>query len=276
MRPYYAMTLSPSIKFLEIHGAFIMKARFFFSALLGSTLVSLLIGLLADSSSACPSDAALPCSTPVAVPLPQQEPVPVCEVECTESCQEDCTAVPMAEPCAVFSPGCAAYPANTIAPEPVVPVYQGPVLYTQPAIVTPIMGQFVCDESNYAPTTMFYGPEGVLPVIHWVSHYFAESGYSPSVRCQEVSRRFQRYYDAGVLNYITTGVVNQLPVVCVSSTLGGACGGVLFTLRPDENASQVIQQLFNISYANAGPLYESGSRIYLDVNEYLSTAMGTP
>jgi hypothetical protein len=131
-------------------------------------------------------------------------------------------------------------------------------------------GEFVCEADGHVPTTVFYAPEGRLEVIRWVSHYFAGSGYTPEVRCRDVSQRFQRFYEVGILNYVTTGIVNRLPVVCVSTELGGPCTGVLFTLRPDENASQVVQQLFDISYANAGPLYESGSRIYLDMNEFLN------
>ncbi len=131
-------------------------------------------------------------------------------------------------------------------------------------------GQFICDESGHIPTTFFVSQEGTLPVIHWVSHYFAQSGYDPLVRCRDVSNRFQRFYDVGVLNYVTTGIVNHQPVVCVTDERGGPCQGVLFTLRPDENASHIVQQLFDISYASSGPLFQSGSRVYLDINEFLN------
>lgn len=137
-----------------------------------------------------------------------------------------------------------------------------------------LVGTFACVESPYthvAPTTVFYSPEGALPVIHWVSHYFQGSGYDPLTRCREVSSRFERYYKAGILNYITTGIVNRLPVVCVSSEMGGPCQGVLLTLKPGQNASFVVQRLFDLSYGRqVGALYESGSRVYIDVENYLS------
>jgi hypothetical protein len=44
----------------------------------------------------------------------------------------------------------------------------------------------------------------------------------------------------------------------------------LLTLKPGENASVVIQRLFDLSYGrNVVPLYESVSRLYLDFNQYL-------
>lgn len=130
-------------------------------------------------------------------------------------------------------------------------------------------GFFSCNETP-TPLTAFYSPEGSLPVIYWVSEYFTHSGWDPLTRCRSVTGRFQRYYEEGTLDYITTGIVNRLPVVCVSSELGGPCTGVLLTLKPGENASLVIQRLFDLSYGrNVGPLYESGSRLYLDFNQYL-------
>ena len=108
-------------------------------------------------------------------------------------------------------------------------------------------------------------------MIHWVSHYFEDSGYDPLTRCRDVSGRFQRYYEAGILNYITTGIVNRLPVICVSDSMGGPCQGVLLTLKPGQNASFVVQRLFDLSYGRqVGALYESGSRIYINVENYLS------
>jgi|GEM_PF-2029375 len=152
-------------------------------------------------------------------------------------------------------------------PQPVYEVPHQPV--EEHYFIEEYTGTFVCEEGG-TPTTMFYAPEGSLPVVRWRSHYFAHSGYTPEVRCREVSARFQRFYDAGILNYVTTGIVNRLPVVCVSSELGGPCSGVLYTLRPGQNASRVLQQLFDISHGQAGPLYESESRLYLDMNEFLS------
>jgi hypothetical protein len=148
-----------------------------------------------------------------------------------------------------------------------------PVVIEHPPEIHPVMGYFYCDRSHGNPTTVFQAPDSAVPVIRWVSHYFAGSGYDPLTRCNDVSGRFQRFYESGLLNFITTGIVNRQPVVCVTDTNGGPCLGVLFTLKPGQDASRTIQQLFDISYGAAGPLYESGTRVYLDVNQYLQSQL---
>ncbi len=131
--------------------------------------------------------------------------------------------------------------------------------------------KFYCDRGrNGIPTTFVKTPQGTYPVIRWVSNYFLSAGYTPMSRCSQVSNKFQLFYDNGSLDYITTGIVNRQPVVCVSSQNGGPCQGVLFTLKPNQSASQTIQKLFDIRVgATTGPLYESSSRFYLNFNDYL-------
>jgi hypothetical protein len=43
-----------------------------------------------------------------------------------------------------------------------------------------------------------------------------------------------------------------------------------FTLKPGEDAAQAVQQLFDVRVGQDGPLYESGSRVYFDLNDRLS------
>ncbi len=120
------------------------------------------------------------------------------------------------------------------------------------------------------PVTFARTPIGAIPIINWVSDYFGDSGYTPERRCQEVSGRFQSAYNQGTLNYITTGYKNGQPVVCTSSSNGGPCSMVLFTLKPGSDASRTVQQLFDIRDLAAGPLYESeDDKIYLDMNAFL-------
>jgi hypothetical protein len=132
---------------------------------------------------------------------------------------------------------------------------------------------FFCGTSpNGIPTTYVNTPGGNLPLIRWVSHYFLPSGYTPEVRCQEVSQRFNRYYNQGVLNYVTTGYINGEPTVCVASKIGGPCTGLLFTLKPNQNATRAIQQLFDVRAGASGPLYESESRVYIDMRQYVQAS----
>jgi Circadian oscillating protein COP23 len=128
---------------------------------------------------------------------------------------------------------------------------------------------FSCGTTSHGtPTTFVSTPSENIPLIRWVSNYFTHSGYSPEARCRDVSQRFNRYYSQGILNYVTTGYVNNLPVICVASDIGGPCTEVLFTLKPGENATRAIQQLFDVRAGASGPLYESESRTYIDMKPY--------
>jgi hypothetical protein len=130
---------------------------------------------------------------------------------------------------------------------------------------------FFCGSDGVNPVTYASTARGNVPIVRWRSNYFTGAGYTPERRCQEVSGRFQTYYNNGTLNYITTGIMNGQPVVCTSGTTGGGCAGLLFTLRPNDNASQVVQQLFDIRSGAAGPINQSGDRPYIDVQELLDT-----
>ncbi|MBE9039838.1 hypothetical protein IQ235_03400 [Oscillatoriales cyanobacterium LEGE 11467] len=150
-----------------------------------------------------------------------------------------------------------------------------PSIYPSYPVVEPVAQSepedyFFCADDGYGVPTTYISTEGKnLPLVRWVSHYFAGSGYDPETRCDRVSERFNRFYEAGILNYITTGYVNRLPVVCVSSEIGGPCTDVLFTLKPGADATQTIQQLFDVRVGQAGPLQESGSRTYINLNQHV-------
>ncbi|WP_204105716.1 MULTISPECIES: COP23 domain-containing protein [Spirulina sp. CCY15215] len=126
------------------------------------------------------------------------------------------------------------------------------------------------------PTTYAVFPDNShKPVVRWYSDYFSGSGYTPMRRCQEVSARFQNFYNSGRLDYITTGYINGQAVVCVASAHGRPCAGdtVLFTLKPGSNATSTIQRLFNISTGASDVLYESEDDLgpYIDFNQFLSS-----
>ena len=132
---------------------------------------------------------------------------------------------------------------------------------------------FYCGvSSDGIPTTFVRNSRGTFPVVRWVSRIFDDAGYVPETRCRQVSSKFQQFYERGLLNYVTSGRVNQQPVICVSNRQEGPCLGILFTLKPEQNAQRTLQQLFDIrSNASAGPLEESQGRFYLDLNQYIET-----
>jgi hypothetical protein len=146
------------------------------------------------------------------------------------------------------------------------------IVIAPPPIVT---NSFFCGRgANGIPTTFVNTLSGNTPMVRWVSEFFQDSGYTPEVRCRDVSQRFNSFYNQGILNFLTTGIVNRQPVICVASVMGGPCTGVLFTLRPGQNATRVIQQLFDVRAGASGPLLESEERIYIDMTPYTSAIQG--
>ncbi|NET02873.1 MAG: hypothetical protein F6K61_20440 [Sphaerospermopsis sp. SIO1G1] len=129
--------------------------------------------------------------------------------------------------------------------------------------------RFFCGSNQGVPVTYASTPRGNVPVVRWKSNYFSRSGYTPQRRCDEVASRLQTYHSNGKLEYITAGIMNGQPVVCVSSSLGGRCQGLLLTLRPKDRASRVIQQLFDIRSGASGPIQQSSSRPYINFQELL-------
>jgi hypothetical protein len=146
--------------------------------------------------------------------------------------------------------------------------------------------KFTCGTSQGVPATVAMTTRGKSPVIRWSSNYFGSSGYSAQYRCNVVSAKFQQYYSAGMLNYLTTGVSNKQAVVCVAKVKGGPCAGVLFTLKPGSDPWTTLTRLMNVR-TQAGPvLNESASSAppeasiadgkYIDMNAFLNSAEVEP
>ncbi|MFB2917867.1 DUF1822 family protein [Aerosakkonema funiforme] len=144
--------------------------------------------------------------------------------------------------------------------------------YIRPKLVeTSRATTFSCKNNNGVPTTVVSTHRGNISLIRWAYNLGSEAGYRPEKRCEEVSKRFQQYYNQGVLNFVTTGRQSNQNIVCVSSEKGGACRGMLFTLKPSDNPNQVIQQMFDVASYASGPIEQSSS-IYIDINKLLETA----
>lgn len=132
---------------------------------------------------------------------------------------------------------------------------------------------FACGTSNGSPATMAATKDGrQVPVIRWTSATFNDAGWSPQRRCEEVSTRFDTYHREGRLSYITTGRMNGLPVICTARSSGGGCDGLLYTLKPGQDATATLKSLLEIRVKARGPLYETTSRLYVSIDELMETA----
>jgi hypothetical protein len=132
-------------------------------------------------------------------------------------------------------------------------------------------GKFYCGQSKNVPATMAKTSRGAVPVIRWVSTLGGT--YTPENRCKIVSEKFQTFYNDGTLNYLTTGIVNQLPVICAAQRENGPCTGVLFTLKPNSDPGRTLQRLLSIrDRAPGAVLNESSPQIYVNMKDFLNTA----
>ncbi len=126
--------------------------------------------------------------------------------------------------------------------------------------------KFHCGNSNGFPATMVTTQSGKrVPIINWKSTTFSSAGWTPQRRCQLVSERFNKLDSTGQLNYLTVGYINNIPVICGSSAKGNGCNGLLYTLKPGQNAARTLRNLLAIRYKATGPLTETASRPYISI-----------
>jgi len=134
------------------------------------------------------------------------------------------------------------------------------------AAAAPAAQSFFCGTAAGAPATTVVTADGrQVPVIRWTSAAFNDAGWSQQRRCQEVSARFDGLLKQGRLAYITTGRMNGLPVICTAASRGGACDGLL-------DATSTLRNLLEIRVKARGPLNETTSRLYVGLDELVSTA----
>lgn len=123
---------------------------------------------------------------------------------------------------------------------------------------------FICGKSDGKPATVARTRKGDVPIVIWSSEGFSEAGFTPQVRCQQVSARFQSLYRSGQLKYITAGTLNQQPVVCATKKVNSSCSSqnLLYTLKPNADPQQVIRKLTAIrNRSSSKGLEESSPRL---------------
>lgn len=147
-----------------------------------------------------------------------------------------------------------------------------PLLLSQPARAS---SKFYCGNSSGVPATMTTTRSGKqVPIILWKSGAFSSDGWSPERRCEEVSQRFNNLHQTGALKYLTTGRTNGMPVICAAKSEGSGCveGGLLYTLKPGQNAGQTLRNLLAVRTKATGPLTETTSRPYFSMASIEETA----
>lgn len=132
---------------------------------------------------------------------------------------------------------------------------------------------FFCGTNSGNPATIVQSPQhGDVTLINWKSNRTASSGYDNQTRCNIVSEKFQNFYDQGALKLFTVGKVNRQSVICVVPSKDAPCNkdSMLYTLNPEKDANQQLQQLLDIrTGASTEALEETNGRIYVDYEAFL-------
>ncbi|NJL52455.1 MAG: hypothetical protein HC930_09950 [Hydrococcus sp. SU_1_0] len=82
--------------------------------------------------------------------------------------------------------------------------------------------------------------------------------WSIETRCVEVARRFQGFYDNGLLKFIGADFVNNEPVLCAVTNKGELCNpeNVLVTLPPDSDPIEAARLLMDTRGLASGRVIE--------------------
>jgi hypothetical protein len=120
---------------------------------------------------------------------------------------------------------------------------------------------YCANSADGTPTTFVKTDRGNLPLLRWESDYFQKFGYTREQRCQAVSAKLEQVDERGMLNYVTIGNINNLPVICAASSLGAGCEESLFTLQADRNAAVALEEIF------AGTVQNQNNLPYISFQE---------
>lgn len=132
--------------------------------------------------------------------------------------------------------------------------------------------KYYCGKSkDGTPTTFAQSDRGDLPIVRWESDYFQQFGWSREQRCSAISDKFQQAYEQRILNYITTGTVNNQAVICASSGLGDNCQFPLFTLSPNRNPTQALEEIFGSNSVGGGATIQRRNEgLYVEFEDFIN------
>jgi Circadian oscillating protein COP23 len=151
------------------------------------------------------------------------------------------------------------------------------ILAVQPSTANPPTVSFYCgqsfdpDQNKILPTTFVATSARTesIAIIRWKSGF---GGYSPQVRCNMVSTKFQTAWTGGNLKFIKSGVSDRTGqgIVCGTADRQQKCDDaqILFTLKNYQDAKNIITNINNIRTGKtSNPLLQSSGDSVVDLEE---------
>lgn len=134
--------------------------------------------------------------------------------------------------------------------------------------------QFTCepDDNNGFVTKVRNGGTSAA-LITWNSQAFSRSGYTPRVRCQTVTARFNNAIANRTSLRLTTGTINRLGVICALEGRERRCNSqnTIITLTPGTNPRAALNQMISAT-AGGRPLAQSGR---VTLNDWADAALNS-
>ena len=135
--------------------------------------------------------------------------------------------------------------------------------------------EFICGTTSEGlPATIVRSSNhGDKTMIIWNSSHFEASGYNNQRRCNDVTQKFQDFYNKGTLKHLVNGTSNGQAIICAIPNKNTPCNGEtqLYTLKTRGEAKAKLMRLKDIRRgASSRPMYESKGRIYVDFEAYLN------
>lgn len=134
---------------------------------------------------------------------------------------------------------------------------------------------YYCGTSDGLPTTIYQSSAEEIPLIRWKTTLGQK--WTPDVRCRAVAQRFELFDQGNTLEFLTTGTVNNMPVVCAVATEGEECSNrynsdrVLFTLPVGRDPNQALEQLLGFASVleNGDPRSYNNGRVYINMSKWM-------
>jgi hypothetical protein len=153
------------------------------------------------------------------------------------------------------------------------------ILGVQSSMANPPTVRFYCgqsfdaDQNKILPTTFVATSARTesIAIIRWKTGF---GGYSPQVRCNMVSTKFQTAWTGGNLRFIKSGVSNQTGqgIICGTADRQQKCedSQILFTLKNHQDAKNIITNINNIRAGKtSNPLLQSSGDLLVDLEQLM-------
>lgn len=133
--------------------------------------------------------------------------------------------------------------------------------------------RFTCEMTNGQYTVMYHPESQPGQAYNWATPSAMGGGWTPEMRCREISRRLEAYRPDGLLE-MRTGTENGYPIVCVTTQQTPTCRIVL-TVPEGQDPTITRDRVFqNLTVADNGQQTQAVNTLVDDGQGNLITQIG--